>query len=159
VSARRSAGGRPRRAAALLLLLLLAGCSVGEERRSGAAHAEATVLSAQAARFRAMIAGDATALARLLAEELTYTHTTGRVENRQEFLAAIRSGALRYHAIDPHDVVVTLVNDAAVVVGRVTIHAELDGREARVTARFTEVHQLRRGEWRLLAWQSTTTGD
>lgn len=42
-----------------------------------------------------MIAGDAEALRRALAEDLEYVHSTGVVEGREELIASITSGGTR----------------------------------------------------------------
>lgn len=118
-----------------------------------------SVLEAQSARFEAMKSVDVAALDGLLDGELTYTHTVGVEETKEEFIASLRSGTLRYHAISSDEVAIRDLGDAAVLTGLVRLHASLGPQEVRITARFTEVQALRGGQWRLVAWQSTRLPD
>ena len=124
-----------------------------------AAGSETEVLAAQTARFQAMVATDAVALGRLLAEDLHYTHSTGSVEDRAAFLAALAAGQLDYQGITPQQTQIRILGDTAVLTGEVAIAAALAGRQLQLRARYTEVQVWRDGRWQLLAWQSTRIPD
>ena len=59
---------------------------------------------ADEARYRAMIAGDARALGSLLAEDLSYTHSSGLNETKSQYLASFACGRLRYVEVEMSDV-------------------------------------------------------
>lgn len=120
-----------------------------------AAASEKEILEAQDRRFAAMIAGDAAALAPLLADELTYTHSNGRVETREQFLESIRSKGLQYRSIEPADMAVRVYGAAAVVTGRAAMKVTSNGQDLAMEVRFTAVHVRREGGWLLAAWQTT----
>lgn len=141
----------PNRALFLFLLLLLPALAAAQDARQD-------ILAADARRFAAMIQGDLAALEGLLAEDLTYTHSTGQVETRAQFLESLRSGKLRYLAATPSDVNVRVYGDTAVVTGRAEMKVSSQGQELTVTARFTEVWVKSGGAWKLAAWQSTRVG-
>lgn len=141
----------PNRAFACFLFLLLPALVTAENARED-------ILAADARRFAAMIQGDLAALEGLLAEDLTYTHSTGQVETRIQFLESLRSGKLRYLAAAPSDVDVRVYGDTAVVTGRAEMKVSSQGQELTVTARFTEVWVKSGGAWKLAAWQSTRVG-
>lgn len=116
---------------------------------------EQELRSLDASRFATMVAGDTAALKNLLGEDLTYTHSTGVVQDRVHFLDALSSGSLRYESIAPSDVLVRLYGPAGVVTGRVDMKVVLDGNEKTIAARYTAVYVRRDLRWQLVAWQSS----
>ncbi len=110
---------------------------------------------ADAARFAAMVAGDAAALERMLGTDLSYTHSNGLVQGRADFLAALRNGTLRYESMAPSDVRVRLYEPVGVVTGRLDMKVALDGKESAIAARYTAVYVRRDGRWQLVAWHSS----
>ena len=103
----------------------------------------------------AMIAGDAEALARLLAGELVWTHSSGKRDDRTAFLDRIASRAADYHELEVSDDAVTSHGDVLVhhgdLVGRVTV----GGTEKALRNRFLSVWKRSGDTFELLAWQST----
>ncbi len=120
-----------------------------------AEDARQEILAADARRFAAMIQGDQAALDGLLAGDLTYTHSSGQVETKAQFLESLRSGTLRYLSAQPSDQAVRLYGDTAVVTGRAEVKVSNQGQEAALSLRFTEVWVRSGGAWKLTAWQST----
>lgn len=138
----------------LLLLVLLAGLLQAE-----AANPEAEVRAADARRFAAMARADAAELGGLLADDLTYTHSNGLVEDRERFLKSIASGAIRYRSIEPADVRARLYGDTAVLTGSSRMKVASGGKDLDLTVRFTSVYVRQEGSWRLAAWQSTRAAE
>jgi ketosteroid isomerase-like protein len=64
---------------------------------------------------KAMIAGDRSALDKLSADELTYGHSSGRLETKAEFIEALASGKSGFTAIDLNDQTVKIVDNVALV--------------------------------------------
>lgn len=116
------------------------------------------VLAADARRIAAMVQGDLKTLEGLLTEDLTYTHSNGQVETRAQFLEGMRSGTLRYLAVEPSDAVVRVHGETAIVTGRADLRVSAQGRELTVPVRFTEVWVKSGGIWKMAAWQSTRIG-
>jgi hypothetical protein len=110
---------------------------------------------ADAARFAAMVAGDAAVLETMLGPDLSYTHSNGLVQDRAEFLAALRKGTLRYESMTPSDVRVRLYEPAGVVTGRIDMKVVQGGKENQIAARYTAVYVRRDGRWQLVAWHSS----
>lgn len=106
-------------------------------------------------RFAAMVRADTAGLERLLTADLTYTHTTGAVETREQFLAAISSRSIQYRSIEPSDVRVRVYGDTAVATGQVAMKVTAKGQDVTFAARFTAVHVRQDGTWKLAAWQTT----
>jgi len=142
-----------RPAALAVTTLLLAGAGA---RPSLAAGQEERVLSdLESRRFEAMTKGDLAVLDGILADEMTYTHSTGQFETKQQFLDDLRSGKLKYEFIAPEDVLVRLYGTAAVVTGRARVQVRMQGQALGFQIRYTGVYAKRTGHWRLVAWQST----
>ena len=113
------------------------------------------VVETQAARFAAMIDADGAALGDIMSEDLVYTHTTGRSESKQEFIASVTSGDISYDAIKPDDVLVRLYDDVAIVTGTAAMVVSSRQANFEFTIRFIEVYRLVDGSWELVSWQST----
>jgi ketosteroid isomerase-like protein len=142
----------------LVLLLLLLPLLPGTLSAAETADPRQEVLAADARRFAAMVQGDLAALENLLTEDLTYTHSSGKVETRTEILESLRSGRLRYLAAEPSESAVRLHGETAIVTGRADLRVSAQGGELTLPVRFTEVWVKSSGVWKLAAWQSTRIG-
>lgn len=121
--------------------------------------AETGVLLVQADRFRAMTENDISILDSILSDDLVYTHTTGRVETKTEFLSALRKRAVAYHSIEPMDVKVRIYDNTAVITGTAAMKVSAGANDLAFSLQFIEVYENSEGRWRLLAWQSTRLPD
>jgi ketosteroid isomerase-like protein len=143
---------QPKLARALLFLLL----SALLPTLAAAQDARQDILAADDRRFAALVQGDLAALGGLLAEDMTYTHSSGQIETKAQLLESLRSGKLRYLSAEPADREVRLYGDTAVVTGRAAVKASVQGGpEIVLPLRFTEVWVRSGGTWKLAAWQST----
>ena len=118
---------------------------------------EQQVLQAEKDRFAAMVKGDRAALEKLLADDLTYTHSTALLENKEQFLKSVTSGNIDYVSIVPSetDWKVRVNGNTAVVNGVAAVNVIDTGKDRKIRIRFTTVQANRGGAWQLLAWQST----
>jgi ketosteroid isomerase-like protein len=142
----------------LLLVVILIGASTAgaqPAKPTAGADPEQEVREVNDRRFAAMVRADTAELGRLLADDLTYTHSTGVVETKEQFLAAISSQATRYRSIEPSEVRLRVYGDAAVVTGKVAMQVSIRGQDLNFTARFTAVYARLGGAWKLVAWQTT----
>ena len=136
------------------ILAVVAWLSLGQAAPA-AATAEDAVRAADASRLKAFIAADRTALTALLGDDLTYTHSSGRLDGKATIIDAITSGKTQYHSILPEDVLVRLYGDVAVLSGRAAVNVTSDGQLLDLKLRFTSVYVKRDGRWQFVAWQST----
>jgi ketosteroid isomerase-like protein len=116
---------------------------------------EADVLRADDRRFEAMRSGDWTALDAALADDLTYVHSTARLESKAEHIANLRAGKPYYRGIAPRERKVRVHGGVGVVNGVSEMHVERDGKEQRFTVRYLAVYAKAGEQWRMIAWQST----
>jgi ketosteroid isomerase-like protein len=113
------------------------------------------VREANVRRFAAMVRADTAELDQRLADDLTYIHSTGELNDKAQLLAAITSKATQYHSIEPWDTDVRVYGETAVVTGRVAMKVTAKGQDLAFVARYTAVYVRRDGTWKLAAWQST----
>ena len=116
---------------------------------------EADVLGADDRRFEAMRRGDWPGLEATLADDLTYVHSTARLESKTEHVANLRAGKPHYRGIAPRDRQVRVHGGVGVVNGVSEMHVERDGKEQRFTVRYLAVYAKSGEQWRMIAWQST----
>ncbi len=99
-------------------------------------------------RFAASPAATPRRFAVILSDDLTYTHSSGQLETKGQFLESIRSGAIQYTAILPESLDVRLYGDTAVVTGKGTFDVRMQGRDLQPAAPF---HRRLRAARRRLA--------
>ena len=117
------------------------------------------IIALEDQRIAAMTNGDVETLEKILADDLSYTHSTARVETKAEFIANITSARTKYQSIERDDVKVSQYGDTAVVTGLAKFHVNANGNDIKFQARFTDVYAKRDGVWRMVAWQSTKVPD
>jgi ketosteroid isomerase-like protein len=120
-----------------------------------ASSSDAMVRATEQRRLEALTAGDLRALDTLLADDLTYTHTTGKVDTKASLLEDLRAGRLAYDSISPAEVHVHVHGHAATVAGMARMQVRANGEVRRFSIRFTEMYVDRGGRWQLVAWHAT----
>jgi len=83
--------------------------------------------------------GKADELAKILEDSYQHTHGTGLVENREDFLGALRSGARKYEPIQLEDVKTRLFGECAVVTGKFALKVSIKGKMMEGVNRFSFV--------------------
>lgn len=121
------------------------------------ADEERRVLAAEQQRFAALLSGDVTALRALMREDCAYTHSTGVLQDREAYLAPIAAGRTRYVAASGSEQRVRIIGDTAIVNGRATLNARVEGDpNLRVNdLRYTNVWIRSHSAWRLAAWHAS----
>jgi ketosteroid isomerase-like protein len=120
---------------------------------------QADVLQADDRRFEAMRKEDWSALDAVLADDLTYVHSTARQETKAEHMANLRARKPQYRGIAPRDRRARVIGDVGLVNGTSEMHVESAGKEQRFTVRYLAVYANTAGQWRMTAWQSTRVPD
>jgi hypothetical protein len=83
--------------------------------------------------------GQTDRLSKILDDSYQHIHGTGLVENREEFLEALRSGARKYEPIQLEEVKTRLFGDCAVVTGKFTLKVSIKGKLMEGVNRFSFV--------------------
>src|SRR5215475_1772978 len=111
--------------------------------------AESEVLRADDRRFEAMRKEDWSALDAALADDLTYVHSTARLESKAEHIANLRGGKPHYRGIAPRERRARVFGDVGLVTGVSEMHVERDGKEQRFTVRYLAVYVKSGVQWRM----------
>jgi len=83
--------------------------------------------------------GQADELAKILDDSYQHTHGTGLVENREDFIRALRSGARKYEPIQLEEVKTRLFGECAVVTGKFALKVSIKGKMMEAVNRFSFV--------------------
>ncbi len=119
------------------------------------------LLKADASRRDAMVAGDVATMGHYLAEDLTWTHSSGKTDSKTSFLAVLASGTTVYHSLDVRDTQARQIGDLFIHEGVVFGDVTKDGQDKKMANRFLTVWLFdantsqENGGFELLAWQST----
>ena len=113
------------------------------------------VLAAEDRRYRAMQEADLGVLDELCADALSYAHSSGTRDTKDEYLEKLRSGHYVYLRIDHPVERVEVVGDTAVVVGRMTADITVQGTAKTIDNLALAVWTRASGDWRLLAYAPT----
>jgi ketosteroid isomerase-like protein len=123
-----------------------------------AAGADEEAVAEKVEAFRkAQIAADAKALATLCAEELSYSHSSGRVEDKATFIANATSGKSKFLSVEYKDISIRVVGPAAIVrfhwVGEQESVA--DGKKTSTNLHILMNWQKQGSDWKLLSRAAT----
>jgi ketosteroid isomerase-like protein len=114
------------------------------------------VRDAEDRRYRAMQDADLPALDQLCDDALSYAHSSGARDTKDEYLEKIRSGYYVYRRIDHPVERVEIAGDTAIVVGRMTADIEVQGTPKTIDNLALAVWTRASGAWRLLAYAPTS---
>jgi len=106
-------------------------------------------------RSRAMVAADAATLERLMADDIVYTHSSGRLDTKKSFIASVTGGTVKYRRVNRKEVAVTLRENFAVLTGAVEIDVETGGKVLNLNLRFSNGWERTPKGWQQIVWQST----
>lgn len=133
--------------APLLALMLLCACA--------AAPAQGETAEAAAERLRVlMIDPDRAKLEALVADELVYGHSSGRVDTKTSFIADLMNGNSDFVTLDITDQTVKVLQDVTVIHHTLTAKTNDRGVAGNVKLLVLQVWQRRDGGWRLIARQA-----
>jgi ketosteroid isomerase-like protein len=115
---------------------------------------EAAVAVAVEELKKAMVDGDREALNKIAAEKLSYGHSSGLVENKQQFIEKIASGVSDFLSIDFANQTISVSGNAAIV--RHELHAKTNdsGKPGEAHLRVLLIFQKQSGKWLMLARQA-----
>jgi hypothetical protein len=144
-----------RRHLAVLGAGLLGSAAFGSTAAVAASGGDADVAAALEAYRKAMLAGDRKLLEALCVDQLTYGHSSGRVQTKKQFVDDASSGKTKWNSITLSDQAIQLAGSNAMA--RCVFSGEnvnvSDGKTNTVKFGLLTVWVKQRGKWRLLARQ------
>lgn len=102
----------------------------------------------------AMVDGDKQALTNVAANELTYGHSSGKIEDKAAFVESIVSGKSDFVSIDLTDQTVKVSGNTAIVRHKLSAETNDNGNPGSVKLGVLLVWQKQQGQWKLLARQA-----
>ena len=105
-------------------------------------------------RFEAMTTKNIALLQEMLSDDLTYLHSNGLLENKQQHLNNISTGYLTYSTLQPETMAVRVHGRSAIGNGIVHVTGIVNGKPFDIRLRYTDVYIKKKRKWRLAAWQS-----
>ena len=117
----------------------------GRAATDSAIETELIALAAES--DRAMVANDAEAIGRYMADDWTIVGSDGSVGDKATFLGLVDAGVLTHDVMESHDVGVRVYGDAAVVVARGVSGGTYRGRPFHEVERVSCVFVRHGGRW------------
>jgi ketosteroid isomerase-like protein len=114
---------------------------------------ESAVSAAVEALRKAIIAGDRSTLEKLATDDLTYGHSSGRLENKAEFVEAIASGKSGFSAIELTDQTVN-VSDKTAIVRHVFVGTRRTAEGDKMKLTILTVWLQQQEQWKMAARQA-----
>ena len=114
----------------------------------------AAVASAVEALTKAMLAGDRAGLMAVTHERLSYGHSAGRIENRQQFIDPLANKTSIFRTMTVSDQTIDVVGDDAIVRHVLRGESESNGRVNPVNIGILQVWKKQADGWKLLARQA-----
>ncbi len=146
----------------LSVLVLALAATAPAQPATLADRMKAAVLRVDQTRLVAMETVHLDGLTELMTDDCIYAHSTGQKQTKAEMIAALQSGALKYHSIRYEGTpMVRLYGDGTAVLNVVTlIDAEMKG-PGRIQRRLlvTAVYVTQGMQWRLASYHSSTVPD
>jgi ketosteroid isomerase-like protein len=103
---------------------------------------------------KAMIDGDKAALEKLTCDELSYGHSSGKIEDKTAFVEALASGKSDFITIELSEQTIKIAGNAAIV-RHILNGTNIDaGKQGSIHLSVLTVWQKQSKEWKLLARQA-----
>ena len=141
-------------AAAAVTIATLAGCAANAQAPASSASAEQAVAVAAEKLRVAMIDPTPTALSALVADDLSYGHSGGRVDTKDSFIGDLVAGKSDFVSIAITDQSIKVVGNSAIVRHTLTADTNDSGKPGKVQIKILGVWQQQGGSWKLLARQA-----
>lgn len=133
----------------LLIIFLLLHSSIKAQSKE-----EKQVAAAIENLKKAMIDADQSKLDALTASDLSYGHSSGKIEDKTAFIKALVSGTSDFVSIDLTDQSIKVTSNTAIVKHTLSGSTVDAGKPANVKLAVLTVWQKQQGKWKLLARQA-----
>lgn len=101
-----------------------------------------------------MIDPDKAKLESLASDDLSYGHSTGKIEDKKAFVEALTSGSSDFKTIDLTEETITVVDNTAMVRHKLMAETANDGKPGQAKLAVLLVWVKQKGNWKLLARQA-----
>ena len=112
------------------------------------------MLAAVEALNRAMLAADRAQLEALVADQLSYGHSSGTIQTKTQFVDVIANKQTIYKSIVLAEPMTVLAGNDAIVRHVAAVEAEVDGKSVVAKIGVLQIWVRHDGRWKLLARQA-----
>jgi uncharacterized protein DUF4440 len=127
-----------------------------DEKKGRRKLVEEAVRKVHDASIRAIVANDSRAVEEHFSEAFSSAGGDWQFESRDDFAGGIASGKLQYKSIENLEPKVRVAGaNVAVVTGRRSVEAVINGEDFRSTFKNTAVYTLEDNQWKVLLWAVT----
>lgn len=116
---------------------------------------KASLLEAEEARRQAMLDSNTQKLSLLMADSMTYTHSSGITDSKQAYLQLLSSGTVTYETIAFDDLKIQLIGAVGMVTGTMKATLMRAGTRKQIATAYLAVWEHVGGDWLLHAVQAT----
>ena len=134
-----------------LFFMLMIAASMQTEAQSKEAN---KVAAAVKTLTQAMIDGNRSTLENIASEGLSYGHSSGKIQNKTEFVEAIVSGQSDFVTINLTDQTINIKDQTAIVRHKFSAETNDGGKPGNVSLGIMLVWVKEKGNWKLLARQA-----
>jgi ketosteroid isomerase-like protein len=128
--------------------------STRSSRLFAQSNEEAAVLAAVEALSKAMLAADRAQLEALVAEPLSYGHSSGTIQTKTQFVEIIANRQTIYKSIVLTEPTTVIAGNDAIVRHAAAVEANVDGKPVSAKIGVLQVWIKQDGRWKLLARQA-----
>lgn len=102
----------------------------------------------------ALLNKDSASLSALLADDVTYGHSTGFIQTKAQLIRDVMSGVQDYKSIEPSEMEIRIYDNAAVVVSKMKASLIAKGKPMDLNMYVTFTWVKINNEWKLVARQA-----
>jgi hypothetical protein len=106
-------------------------------------------------KFDFMISKQFDSLSLLLDADLSYIHSNGWIETKDELIANIKSGKLVYKRVSVSEAKVRIKRNTAILTAEGTYFVTMDNTDIEIKLLYSEVYIKEKGKWLLIHRQSS----
>ena len=107
----------------------------------------------------ALLSKDSVALSNILADDVTYVHSTGNIQTKAQLIRDVVSGTQDYKSIEASGMNVRMYDNASVVTVKLRVNVTSAGKPRDLNMFVTLTWIKMNGDWKLVARQSVKLND
>ena len=115
---------------------------------------EKEVAASVEAMRKAMVDADKPVLEKIAADELSYGHSSGLIEDKATFVGSLVSGKFDFVKIELAEQTIKIANGIAIVRHKLTGETNNEGKPGTVNIGVLLIWQKQQGQWKLIARQA-----
>lgn len=117
---------------------------------------KASLLEAEEARRQAMLESSTQKLSMLMADSMTYTHSSGITDSKPAYLQLLSSGTVKYETIAFDDLNIKLIGQVGMITGTMKATLMRSGTRKQIATAYLALWEHVGGDWLLHAVQATS---